>query len=418
MVFDQDYDDFEVILVDSGSVDHTLTIAARYPLAKVVEIKEFRPGYALNEGIRASSGQFIVCLSAHCVPKSKEWLSSLRRNFDSHQQLAGVYGRQLPVSFSADVDKRDLFTVFGLDRRLQVKDYFFHNANSMVRRDVWEKFPFDEGVTNIEDRVWGKAVTGAGFHLMYEPDAAVYHHHGLHQSNSSSRAKGVVSIIEQIESEAANELPASMRPEHANIVAVVPIQERPGVGERSYDLLKSTVASLRRAKYVKSIYLLAAVEALAAELGTQWIDRSKIDKADTLGIDALLERALVLIEAGGDYPEAVLYVNHDYLERPEGLFDELIRDAQFKGYDAVFPALVDYGHYWIKGAAGMYEQTDPSMKSRSEREPMYRALYGLGCVSSSTLIRSGRMVGGRVGLLPLTETSFMTRLRDVTVADA
>ena len=71
-------------------------------------------------------------------------------------EVAGVYGRQQPMSFSSDNDKRDLVTVFGLDKKTQKKDPFFHNANSMFRRDIWNEIPFDEEVTNIEDRVWGK----------------------------------------------------------------------------------------------------------------------------------------------------------------------------------------------------------------------------------------------------------------------
>ena len=53
---------------DNQSEDHTVEIAKRYPIDHVVNIKEFLPGLALNKGIRKSSGKYIVCLSAHCVP--------------------------------------------------------------------------------------------------------------------------------------------------------------------------------------------------------------------------------------------------------------------------------------------------------------------------------------------------------------
>ena len=74
------------------------------------------------------------------------------------KKVAGVYGRQEPLSYSTDFDKRDLITVFGLDKKIQVKDPFFHNANSAFLRTTWKKFPFDEKVSNIEDRVWGHQV--------------------------------------------------------------------------------------------------------------------------------------------------------------------------------------------------------------------------------------------------------------------
>jgi len=412
MLYQQDRSDFEVILVDNESTDDTLRVAKRYPLADIISIGEFRPGRALNEGIRASSGRFIVCLSAHCIPKSTDWLSCLRKNFDDDDRLAGVYGRQLPLSFTDAVDKLDLLIVFGQDRRVQVKDYFFHNANSMLRRDVWDRFPFDEEVTNIEDRVWGKAVIRAGFHLMYDPDAAVYHHHGLHQGNAPQRARGVVSIIERIDEDVVNDLPHSLRPEHANIAAVVPVQRNLAGGSEAHALLASSVLALTESEYVNTVYVLTESQSLAADVGGVRLDRRGIDDANDLALDDLLRRGLELIENRQDFPEAVLYVNYDYLNRPAGLFDQLIRDAQYRGYDTVFPGYIDYGHYWLRDEHGDYHQTDASLKARSERQPVFRALYGLGCLTSAAILRTGRLVGGKVGILPVDGFKHTIRLRD------
>jgi hypothetical protein len=412
MVFKQEYSDFEVILVDNASTDHTVEVAKRFPLANIVSIEKFRPGHALNAGIRASTGRYIVCLSAHCVPKSTDWLSCLLANFADDPKLAGVYGRQLPVSFTDLIDKRDLLIVFGQDRRVQIKDYFFHNANSMLRRDIWDVIPFDEEVTNIEDRVWGKAVTTAGYHIAYDPEAAVYHHHGLHQGNTPERAKGVVSIIERDDEDVVNELPASLKPEHANIVAVVPVFGRLDTGSRAAGLLDETITALKASRYVDNVYVLSYQKELAG-CQAQWIDRSTIANVDQIGMDELLQQSLYAIESHADFPEALLYVNYEYLARPEGLFDELIFDAQYKGYDTVFPGFVDYGHYWFRAEGDDFRQTDSSMRGRSERQPVFRALYGLGCVTSAALMRKGQMVGGKIGILPVDHLHHTLRLRDI-----
>jgi glycosyltransferase involved in cell wall biosynthesis len=412
MIYQQDYKNFEVVLVDNASTDHTIQVAQRFPLASIIYIDKFLPGKALNEGILASSGRFIVCISAHCIPKSTNWLSSLLKNFETDDKLAGVYGRQLPLSFTADIDKRDLLIVFGQDRRVQVKDYFFHNANSMIRRDVWEQFPFDEAVTNIEDRVWGKAVITAGYHIVYDPEAAVYHHHGLHQGNTPRRARGVVSIIEQIDQDVINDLPESLKPENTNIAAILPVQGSIVSGSRVYDLVVKLVEELKQAKYVNDIYIAIADRKIVEHLGVSWIDRSSILNADSLDMDQFLQKCLESIELAGDYPEALLYVNYDYLNRPENVFDELIFDAQYKGYDTVFPGYLDYGHYWLKNEHDDYQQTDASMKHRSERQPAYRALYGLGCLSSAAIVRTGKIVGGKVGILPIDDFKYSLRLRD------
>ena len=73
-------------------------------------------------GIEASKGEFIVILSAHCLPINNEWLKDFIRNqFDI--SIAGVYGKQILMDFSSDEDKRDLLIVFGEDERIQ-KDSF------------------------------------------------------------------------------------------------------------------------------------------------------------------------------------------------------------------------------------------------------------------------------------------------------
>jgi len=72
-VFDQTYKNIEIILVDNCSTDQTVKKAQEYPV-KLVEISEFLPGKAINDGIRASSGEIIVCLSGHCIPTNSRWL--------------------------------------------------------------------------------------------------------------------------------------------------------------------------------------------------------------------------------------------------------------------------------------------------------------------------------------------------------
>ena len=81
-IFSQNFDNFEVILVDNKSTDHTVEVAKRYPIAAVVNIDKFFPGKAINDGIRSSSGNYIVCVSAHCIPKDTQWLKNLYDNFN------------------------------------------------------------------------------------------------------------------------------------------------------------------------------------------------------------------------------------------------------------------------------------------------------------------------------------------------
>ena len=95
MVFAQDYENFEVIIVDNESDDHTLKICKRFPVKKYTTIKDFFPGKALNLGVKESKGKYLCFISAHCIPKERNWISTFVNCIEENQNYAGVYGRQL-----------------------------------------------------------------------------------------------------------------------------------------------------------------------------------------------------------------------------------------------------------------------------------------------------------------------------------
>ena len=197
----QRWPDVEVIVVDNASTDATVGMVAGfgYRLLSISEA-DYTHGRALNLGIEAATGECVAILSGHCMPVNDRWLSWLALHFRT-ALVAGVYGRQEPMHDSHAFDKRDLWTTFGLDRRVQVRDFFFHNANSMIRRSVWQQTPFNETIDGVEDRDWAKRVQAAGHTIVYEPRASIFHHHGIHQGRDEARATRVARVIELINDE-------------------------------------------------------------------------------------------------------------------------------------------------------------------------------------------------------------------------
>ena len=155
------------------------------------------------------------------------------------------------MSYSSVLDKRDLITIFGLDKKVQINDPFFHNANSAFRKDLWKKIPFDNKATNIEDRIWGKKVISKGYKIIYEPKASVFHWHGVHQDLDPIRASNVVGIIENLDSELYKYDPQKI--EDLNIAEIIPINGKK-INLKKKDILKYTVETLKKSSLIKTIY--------------------------------------------------------------------------------------------------------------------------------------------------------------------
>jgi rhamnosyltransferase len=54
---------------------------------------------------------------------------------------------------------------------------FFSNVSSAMRREVWNAVPFRDDVVMSEDQYWAYDALRAGYEVVYEPAACVYHSH-------------------------------------------------------------------------------------------------------------------------------------------------------------------------------------------------------------------------------------------------
>ena len=384
----QSISNYEIIIVDSGSEDKTLEIAKLHNKVKIIQIDKFLPGLAINQGIENSRGDYIVMLSAHCVPCDKNWLQSLIADL-SKENIAGVYGKQLPVAFSDPRDVRDLYITFGDDKRIQKQDSFFHNANSAMTRKTWEAFPFKNEVTNIEDRIWGKEVTEAGLNIIYEPKASVFHYHGIHQSNNVERVRSTINIIKSIDkNNKLNQLPDELLPENSNIIALVPIKNKiEKIG--NYDPFQSLIKSIQDSEYISTTYFLSeknTLKDISIDIDHEILGRPDNEK---YSLGDLLKWGIDKINSKNIFPDYVVYVNPEYIFREKAYLDKIIKEISTKGLDSVFTGLRDFSDYWFHSKENdQYAPVNTELLNREEKFPLYKSLFGLGTVVKPQLLRN------------------------------
>ena len=396
-VFKQDYKDFEVILVDNESTDKTIEKALQFNIAKVITCEDFRPGLALNMGIRESKGEYIVCLSGHCIPVNGKWLSNLIENF-SDEEVAGVYGRQEPLAFTSDSDKRDLSIIFGLDRRTQKKDSFFHNANSMLRRKLWEENPFDETLANIEDRVWAEKILHEGYKIVYDPMASVYHYHGIYHHENEERCSNIVRIFETLKPETRNNIHIDI--EKLNIIAVIPVK---GKNDLLADkpLIGYTIEQALQSKYINKVLVSTdnpELAKLSEEFGASApFLRDESLSEDFVDIEKVLQYSMERMDDLKIFPDIIVYLEITFPFRPKQLMDDMIIQLVNNGFDSVLAVRRESRSIWSE-KDGRIERVDKGDIPRKYKEPCFVGIKGLCCVTHPEFVREGSLLGSRIGV--------------------
>ena len=177
---------FEVVVIDSGSTDGTLEALRRFPVrVEQIPPEVFHHARTRNLAAGYANGELLVFLSQDAIPASTDWLHALVSNFDD-PKVGAVYGRQLPKQGSSLERQDALNALYGAHRI--VKDpacrndcgylfYHFSDVNAAMRRSVWQSALFPENLKVFEDLGIAKLILDAGWKVVYEPAAAVFHSH-------------------------------------------------------------------------------------------------------------------------------------------------------------------------------------------------------------------------------------------------
>jgi glycosyltransferase involved in cell wall biosynthesis len=101
LILDQDYPDFEVVVVDDCSDDDTYyllkALSDKYERLKVLTLKEtvsFVKGkkFPLAVGIKSTQHDILLLTDADCCPKSNRWIYEMQSHFTEKSEIVLGYG--------------------------------------------------------------------------------------------------------------------------------------------------------------------------------------------------------------------------------------------------------------------------------------------------------------------------------------
>ena len=101
LLVEQNYPQFEIVLIDDASSDNTLEIFEEFEklhtnikLVKVENNEAFwgNKKYALTLGIKAAKYEYLLFTDADCLPSSKDWIANMSSQFTVEKTIVLGYG--------------------------------------------------------------------------------------------------------------------------------------------------------------------------------------------------------------------------------------------------------------------------------------------------------------------------------------
>jgi glycosyltransferase involved in cell wall biosynthesis len=161
----------ECIVVDSGSEDSTLEIAARHKARTIKVNPPFHYSRSLNEGFAVAHGDWVLVLSSHCIPLRPDLLVRMRQiAATAADDIAVIYGRVAlydPGVIHPQIESGNLndwkagrFIAGG-------------NGFAMYPKKYWSLRQFNEEIVTAEDLDWLVWSLKSGFRASVVEDAVV-----------------------------------------------------------------------------------------------------------------------------------------------------------------------------------------------------------------------------------------------------
>ena len=190
--------DVEVVIIDSGSTDGTLSIAKNHGCRITFITKEqFTFGRSLNMGSDFARGDILVYVSGHCIPSENIWLMKLIKPI-CDGNAGYTYGRQIGRDTTKHSEEKIFEKFFPFESKIPQNGFFCNNANSAIDRKIWSEYKFDEQITGLEDMELAKRYCDQKGNVAYIAEACVYHIHNETWSQTRRRYERESIALQQI----------------------------------------------------------------------------------------------------------------------------------------------------------------------------------------------------------------------------
>lgn len=172
-------EDYEVILVDDGSMDDTRKIAENYPI-RVTQQEKQGPAAARNNGATQAKGDILIFTDSDCE-LDFNFIENIIAPFGQDSNIVGVQGsyKTKQKEFVAQFVQVEIETRYQKMAKSEYTDFIGTYA-AAYRKDIFLRYGgFDVGFTlaSGEDTEFSYKLHAHNHKMVFEPKAFVYHQH-------------------------------------------------------------------------------------------------------------------------------------------------------------------------------------------------------------------------------------------------
>jgi GT2 family glycosyltransferase len=175
-VFDSDYKDFEVVVVDDNSTDYSLNVVAGFPCKVIRMRKNIGAAAARNKGAEASRGKILFFLDSDIIIR-KNTIEQIVRTFESRSDISALF-----CSYQKNTIPTNFFSIY--------KNLFHHYTHQTshedaatfcsgfgaIKRDVFFRLGgFDENYRSLEDIELGYRLYQSGYKICLNKNIQLTH---------------------------------------------------------------------------------------------------------------------------------------------------------------------------------------------------------------------------------------------------
>jgi glycosyltransferase involved in cell wall biosynthesis len=175
-VFNSDYKNFEVIIVDDKSTDRSLDIATEFPCNVVRMTKNSGAAAARNKGAEVSHGGILFFLDSDIIIE-KNTIEQIAKTFQSKPEISALF-----CSYQMNTIPENFFSIY--------KNLIHHHTHQTscesaatfcggfgaMKRDVFFRFGgFDESYRSLEDMELGYRLYQSGYKIYLNKEIQVTH---------------------------------------------------------------------------------------------------------------------------------------------------------------------------------------------------------------------------------------------------